>query len=207
MCYLSAVSGVLIAGRLLLGLVKNPMQLVRDIMTANVLCVSEDECLARVYDLMLNKHIRHVPVVDSERKVCGIITHRDLVKAGLFLQGELPADMERTALVGSKVYSAMSYDVETVEPDQSIAEAGQIIIDNKYGCLPVVEEGRLVGILTESDFVRLVVSQATAQDSELNEIKDVMRASIILGSGDAHRGMRAARRVWNSFVPGSSTRS
>jgi len=56
----------------------------------------------------------------------------------------------------------MTWEVETVEGDQDAAAAAQIMLDNKYGCLPVVEEGTLAGILTEADFVRFVAGSPAA---------------------------------------------
>jgi predicted transcriptional regulator len=52
------------------------------------------------------------------------------------------------------VETIMIPDVETIEPDRPVADAAQIMLDNKYGCLPVVDDGRLVGIITEADFAR-----------------------------------------------------
>ena len=134
--------------------------IVRDLMTPRVFSVGPTDTLSDVWEIMEQYHIRHVPVVDDEGRVVGLVSNRDLVRAALHDDLDLPVT-ERQNLLGTlKVQEAMVRGVETVTPETSIQEAGEMMLENKFSCLPVTEvQGRgLVGIMTEADFVRYVVN-------------------------------------------------
>jgi len=114
---------------------------VRDLMTSTVVSVGARESISHVLSMMDERRIRHVPVVDEQRTVVGVVSQRDVLQRALFQHSGTVNDI-------------MSWHTETVGPDDEISEAAQIMLDHKYGCLPVVEHGRLAGILTEADFVR-----------------------------------------------------
>jgi CBS domain-containing membrane protein len=130
---------------------------VRDLMTERVFSIRADEDLARLNDLMSDLHVRHIPVVDNEENVIGIVSQRDLIRSALDTEGVLPVSEQRDLLKSTTVREIMVAGVETAEPDQDIQEAGRLMLENKLGCLPVVEGNHLVGILTEADFVKYVV--------------------------------------------------
>ncbi len=130
-----------------------PMQ-VRDLMTDTVFTLRPQDDLAALYDLMDAKHIRHVPIVDRERELVGLVTHRDLSRSALGPQDDVPLSLQREMLRRRKVREIMATEVDTIEPDEDLRVAAEMLIENKIGCLPVVEGTHLVGILTESDFVR-----------------------------------------------------
>lgn len=127
---------------------------VRGLMTYHVFTVGPDDDLQALYDLMASRHVRHVPVVDREGKVVGLVTERDLARSALGSQDELPLSMQREVLRRRKIREIMATEVDTVEADEDLKAAAEMLIENKIGCLPVVDGRRLVGILTESDFVR-----------------------------------------------------
>ena len=130
---------------------------VRDLMTQGVFAVEAKDLLATVSDLMDERNIRHAPVVE-DGKLVGLISHRDMLRYSLKGQvGALP-EVERAAQLTLRAGEIMTRDVATARPDQDIREAARLMMENKYGCLPVVEESRLVGILTESDFVRFLAA-------------------------------------------------
>lgn len=131
---------------------------VRDLMTQGVFVVNVDDDLETVINLMDDRNIRHAPVVDGAGNLVGLVTQRDLLRTGLNGQGQLPPEAERQARLHVSVGEIMNPDVVTARPDQDIRDAARIMLDNKFGCLPVVEDHRLVGIVTESDFVRLMAS-------------------------------------------------
>ena len=128
--------------------------LVKDLMAEQVYSVRPDDDLATVRDLMADHGIRHVPVVDEEESLLGLVSHRDLLRSSLVEQAEVPQFVEEFVLERVKVREVMSGSVETVSPETPLAEAAAVMLENKYGCLPVVSGNRLVGILTEADFVR-----------------------------------------------------
>lgn len=129
---------------------------VRDLMSAEVIAVGPEDTLATLRDLMYQHQIRHIPVVDHEGKLVGLVSHRDLLRSSLVEQTQLPSFVERAVLEQTEVVDLMTTDIATVRADTDIREAAQLMFDNKFGCLPVLDAGRLVGILTEADFVRLL---------------------------------------------------
>jgi CBS-domain-containing membrane protein len=132
---------------------------VRDLMTEQVLSIRADEDLDKLNSLMGDIHVRHVPVVDDEGEVIGIVSQRDLLRSALDTIGVLPQAEQKDLLTNTTVREIMVADPETVEASQDIDTAGQIMLDNKLGCLPVVDGTRLVGILTEADFVKFLVDR------------------------------------------------
>ncbi|MGE5412819.1 MAG: CBS domain-containing protein [Syntrophomonadaceae bacterium] len=130
-----------------------PADQVRDLMTETVFTLRPQDDLMALYDLMDTKHIRHVPIVDRDKDLVGLVTHRDLTRSALGTE-DAPLSLQREMLVRRKVREIMATEVDTVEPDEDLKVAAEILIENKIGCLPVVEGTHLVGILTESDFVR-----------------------------------------------------
>ena len=129
------------------------MDQVRDLMTETVFTLRPQDDLMALYDLMDTKHIRHVPIVDRDKDLVGLVTHRDLTRSALGTE-EAPLSLQREILGRRKIREIMATEVETVEPDEDLKVAAELLIENKIGCLPVVEGTHLVGILTESDFVR-----------------------------------------------------
>jgi CBS domain-containing membrane protein len=96
-----------------------------------------------------------MPVVNGDGELVGLVSERDLLRHSLIQQSDVPDFVEDTILERLKVQELMNTGVESTEADRDIREAAQVMLENKYGCLPVVEGERLVGILTEADFVRL----------------------------------------------------
>ena len=131
---------------------------VRDLMTPDVLSVHPDDSIATAYDLMLDHRIRHMLVVDEDGELVGLFTHRDLLRHSLIERAEMPLGLQRSILRRIRVDEVMSSEVESAAPGDPLQHAAQLMFDNKFGCLPVVEDGRVVGILTESDFVRYFAS-------------------------------------------------
>lgn len=129
---------------------------VGDLMTDELVAVGPDEDLATLHQLMLDHNVRHMPVVDRERNLIGLVSHRDLLRNHLIEQVAQPEAVEEMVLRAVTVREVMTTVVESATPEMDIRDAGQRMLDNKYGCLPVVRRGKLVGILTEADFVRLL---------------------------------------------------
>ncbi|MBF5045734.1 CBS domain-containing protein [Aggregicoccus sp. 17bor-14] len=120
---------------------------VQDLMTRDVITLRPMENLRRVEALLRRGRVRHLPVVDGGRLV-GLVTHRDLL-AALARGGGAATEPAVWAI------DAMTRDVRTVRPETSLREALELMLKNKFGCLPVVDAaGSLVGIVTESDLVR-----------------------------------------------------
>lgn len=136
--------------------------LVRDLMTSEVETVQPSSTLAELLDLLQERNIRHVPVVDDEGELVGLVTQRDLLRRSLAARGDLPLTVREEVVSHRTVDEFMTAGVMTVDPDAPLGEAAELILDNKLGCLPVVEGPHLVGIITESDFVAYVLEDVSA---------------------------------------------
>lgn len=133
---------------------------VRDLMTVDLVTASPADSVAHVRDLMYAHWVRHVPVVDGEGALVGLVTYRDLLRRALIERSDRPVWVEQEELEQMDVDSVTQHVVDEVTPDTDLAEAGRLLLDNKKGCLAVVEDGRLVGMLSEADFVRYLVAGA-----------------------------------------------
>ncbi|HEY8369997.1 MAG TPA: CBS domain-containing protein [Thermodesulfobacteriota bacterium] len=112
-----------------------------------------DMPVAEAYRLMRRGGFRHLPVVDGERLV-GIVSDRDLPRARPEVAAPDSAAAGDQTMARLVVRDVMSREVTTVDPDRPVEEAARLMLDLRIGSLPVVEEGRLVGILTETDLLR-----------------------------------------------------
>jgi len=126
---------------------------VRDIMVTELVTLHVAEQLSLASDIMNLARIRHLPIVEGERLV-GIISQRDLFRASLASVMGYDYAATRDHLKTVSIKEAMVSEVITVEPETGIQEAGRVMLDKKIGCLPVVENHRLVGIVTETDLLR-----------------------------------------------------
>jgi CBS domain-containing protein len=120
---------------------------VGDFMTTALITMKPSDTLKHADVDMRLAAIRHIPVVDERGRLVGILSNRDVLRA--LAQNGAP-----TAI---RIGEIMTRRVRTCTPRTSAAQAAEIMIEHKIGALPVIgEEGQLVGLVTESDFVRLV---------------------------------------------------
>jgi len=122
-------------------------------MQTQVITATPDMALADVQRLMRDNHIRHVPVLSGKRLV-GIITDRDVREASpspatTLTRGEIAYQMATTP-----VKQCMTQDVVSIGPDIDMVQATRLLLQRQYSCLPVVDNGTLVGIITEMDCLR-----------------------------------------------------
>ena len=136
---------------------------VRDLMTRDPIVVEGEMSLYDAYALMFENEIRRLPVVNRGR-IVGIITLSDIQRTLPTAVGawETATGLQVTTLT---VADVMSPDPITVAPEDTIQQAAAQMLENQVSGLPVVQDDRAVGIVTESDIFRLVVS-AWAEDGE-----------------------------------------
>ena len=132
---------------------------VNSLMTPSPEFLRADEMLRVADDLMKMRRIRHLPVLaaDSDELV-GVVTQRDLFRSALAQKMGLDDASADEALDSIRVESVMTSDPIWVAPGTTITEAAETMIEKKIGCLPVLENGELRGILTESNFVEMMAN-------------------------------------------------
>ena len=130
---------------------------VRDVMTADPTTLKRNDKLTLADDIMRLGRVRHLPVLDDDGQLLvGIVTQRDLFRDALAQALGYGSHAQRKILDTLAVKDVMATDVVTTSPNTSLVEAARLLTERKIGCLPVVENGRLVGILTEGDFVAMI---------------------------------------------------
>ena len=127
-------------------------------MTDSVYTIKPTDTLYDVKQLMEVAQIRHAPVVNSDGRFCGLVTHRDLLNHMISELADIDEQTKKEINQAILVKDIMQENVMCATPDLSIVEAGKILLDLKYGCLPIVVGDILVGILTEADFIKIALS-------------------------------------------------
>jgi CBS domain-containing membrane protein len=129
---------------------------VRDIMTTPVFTIRNDKRMLAVEEIMGWAHVRHVPVIDAAGGLVGIISHRDVLAAAVStLAVKISMAERRQHMAALDVAHQSHHPVITVRPDMPVQAAASLMRTHHVGCLPVVEEGKLVGIVTATDLLAL----------------------------------------------------
>lgn len=144
----------------------------QEMMHTNVVTVSPETSLGEAQRLMRDHRIRHLPVVSGQRLV-GLLTDRDLRNASpsqatTLLRGEINYQMDTTP-----IETCMTRKVVVIRPQDPIIDGTRQLLDGAFGCLPVVDQGQLVGIITEIDLLRGFLA-AAAPAGERMRVKDYM---------------------------------
>jgi len=138
---------------------------VKDIMTTEVFVLHATQTLELVRSLMRIKHVRHVPIVNEDNTFVGLMTHRDLLAQTISYMADIDEKEQEFLDRHIHIVNIMKTDVLTADPEMDIGAAITLLLSHKYGCLPVVSDGKLVGIVTEADFLNLTLELLRASDS------------------------------------------
>jgi acetoin utilization protein AcuB len=132
--------------------------LVKDQMTPNPICGHPEMPVTDAQRLMQEKGFRHLPILDEDKKLVGLITMRSLLNA-------VPSDVSKFSpfvvnyvLAKIKARNIMVKDLVTISEDTPFEEAARIMADEKIGCLPVMRDGELVGIISDNDLFNIMVN-------------------------------------------------
>ena len=132
----------------------------KHIMHAPVVTFFAEQTLPLAEDVMHFKHLRHLPVVDDEGRLVGLVSHRDLLRAQISSLSGLSDAQRRARQEDVRVNQIMTRDVWTVGPETEASVVARTLLDHKFGCLPVVDrDERLVGIVTERDFIKFAIDR------------------------------------------------
>jgi len=139
---------------------------VDEMMSTGVQTLKETDSLAAVKAMMDRYNCHHIPITDDHDSLVGLITHRDVLAATeSSLLVETHIDPEEVAIA-----DFMIRDVYSVHPGTNLRKAAMYIRSQRYGCLPVVADGKLIGIITDSDFVAVAIDLLEqAEQSEPDE--------------------------------------
>ena len=132
---------------------------VSDVMSKSPLVIEANEKIEVALGLMADNKIRHLPVIDQDENLQGIISDRDLLKSFANLKPWVTQDRIEYGRSHHPVREFMTATPEVITPDSSLLEAGSLMLEYKISCLPVVEGNKVVGIITESDFVKIICGE------------------------------------------------
>ncbi|KAF5031553.1 Inosine-5'-monophosphate dehydrogenase [anaerobic digester metagenome] len=127
----------------------------RDLMTEDLIALRDSDSLLEAQKAMEQARIRHLPIIDAAGAFVGLLTHRDLLAASVSRLADIDQATQEEIYAAIPIHEVMRADVAMASPELPLRQAAEVLLTQKYGCLPVVESGKLVGILTASDFIRL----------------------------------------------------
>ena len=130
--------------------------LVRKKMKKDLITITKDERMTTAKKILKEKNIRHLPVVEG-KKLVGLVSNMDIRKAEASPATSLEIRELHYLLDKITIGEIMTRNVITISPDISVEEAATLLHDNKIGCLPVIEDGNLVGIITENDVMEILI--------------------------------------------------
>lgn len=148
--------------------------LVQGIMQHEVVSAPPGMSLAEALDQMQQHHIRHLPVV-SGKQIIGLLTDRDFRQAMPSLATTLTLKEIAEQMETVAIESCMTVPVETVPPKTDAVEAARQLLESPFDCLPVVEQGQLIGVVTATDFLRVFLASGPAD--EYMRVKACMQTS------------------------------
>ncbi len=131
--------------------------LVRERMSKNPVTTTPDTSVTDALRLMREKKVRRLPVMDAHGKLVGIVADQDLLYATPSPVSSLSVWEMNYLLAKLKVEEVMTRQVTTVTEDTPVEEAARIMVDNKIGGLPVMRDGQLAGIVTETDLFKVFI--------------------------------------------------
>jgi len=135
-----------------------------EFMTPDPYTLRETDTVEDARSFMAEKHIRHIPITDGDNHLLGLVTQRDVLAASdpVLLQDDV------CALPGGKrISDIMIQNVSVIHKEDSLRQAALYLQSHKIGCLPVVSDDRLVGIITDSDFIAIAINML--EQAELME--------------------------------------
>lgn len=151
--------------------------IVEEIMKTNVITLTQNHSINDAYKLMLHHKIRHLPIVDENKHLLGIVSDRDIRDALPSIL--IDSNKQRNVLV-KPIKTIMKTNIITGHPLDFVEEIGTVFYEHPISCLPIVKEHTLVGIITKTDLLHTLVELTGAhQPSSQIEIKAPNRAGVL----------------------------
>jgi acetoin utilization protein AcuB len=138
--------------------------LVRDRMSKHPITITADVHIDEALKMMRDNKVRRLPVIDREGRLMGIVSEMDLLYASPSPATSLSVYEIHYLMARITVQDVMTKEVISIEEDTPLEEAARIMVDNKIGGLPVVRNGKLVGIITETDLFKIFLELLGARE-------------------------------------------
>lgn len=139
---------------------------VQDMMSPDPIVLSPNDSLYDARVLMQEKSFRHVPIVDAEGSLVGLVSQRNVLESGVSSQVHIDKDELARIETGTLLSDIMTTNLTTVNAQANISDAAQLIHKHKFGCLPVVDNNnKLTGIITDHDFVEITIQLLDMMDA------------------------------------------
>ena len=129
-----------------------------EFMTAEPYTLRETHSLSDARKIMTERNIRHIPITDDDRHLLGLVTQRDVLAATVPTSKQQTKSAPHEGDADIKLSDIMVRDVSVIHQNDSLRQAARYIRSHKYGCLPVLSQNRLVGIITDSDFIDIAIN-------------------------------------------------
>ena len=143
---------------------------IEEFMTSEPYTLRETDSINDAWEIMIGKHIRHIPIVDDKNHVLGLVTQRDVLAAtepGAIREAKSASPELKSDVTLAEI---MIRDVKVIDKEDSLRQAALYLQSHKFGCLPVISGGSLVGIITDSDFIDIAIN--LLEQAEITEDDD-----------------------------------
>lgn len=145
---------------------------IEEFMTPDPYTLRQSDSINDAWEVMIGKHVRHIPITDDDGHVVGLVTQRDVLAAtepGAIREAKNASHEVKSDVTLSEI---MIRDVTVIRKHDSLRQAALYLQTHKYGCLPVVVDDRLVGIITDSDFIDIAIN--LIEQVEVSEEESLM---------------------------------
>jgi len=151
--------------------------ILEEIMKTNVITLTSEDSIDKAYKLMLHHKVRHLPIINENKHLTGIVSDRDIRDA---LPSILSDSKEQRNVLEKPLKTIMKTDLITGHPLDFVEEIGAIFYEHHISCLPIVKEQKLVGIITETDLLHTLVELTGAhQPGSQIEVKAPNRPGVL----------------------------
>jgi len=130
---------------------------VKDLMSSELHTLKPTDTIQQARKLMLEKSIRHIPIVEDGGKFVGLLTKQDVLAVSVSALADIDIKERNELESHVPISEVMTSEVVIAEENTNLGKAAQFMLQQKHGCLPIFRNGKIIGILTESDFVRLAL--------------------------------------------------
>ena len=142
---------------------------VDELMSREVFTLRESDTVYDARRMMIDKHIRHIPIVDEDMHILGLVSHRDVLAASESTLADVSKTEQAVNLHEIAVSEIMTKNVSVIDYRDSLLAAAHHLQKYRHGSMPVVKDRKIVGIITSSDFVNLAI-----QNIEMMEVSSEM---------------------------------